>query len=111
VFSDVFFFIGGFYFKSINKSCNNISSFMALAYQVYQLLSNTELGLIVISTIVKRVRPLVKSLGLIIEAFLIKLMRRSVKNYYFLACEIFGRLLLACMPISRAELLLHLRSL
>jgi hypothetical protein len=43
VFSDAFFFIGGFYFKPINKSCNNMSSFMALAYQVYQLLSNTEL--------------------------------------------------------------------
>jgi hypothetical protein len=57
---------------------------MALAIKVYQLLSNTELALIVISTIVKRVRPLVKSLGLIIEAFLIKFMRRSVKNYYFL---------------------------
>jgi hypothetical protein len=46
------FFIRGLCFEPTNKDCNNAPSFMALAYLAYQLLSNTELALLVISMMV-----------------------------------------------------------
>jgi hypothetical protein len=46
------FFIGGLCFEPMNEGCNNVPSFVALAYQAYQLLSNTELVLLAISTMV-----------------------------------------------------------
>jgi hypothetical protein len=42
------FFIGDFYFKTMNKCYNNTHSFMALTYLTYQFLSNTELALLAI---------------------------------------------------------------
>jgi hypothetical protein len=44
--------IGGLCFEPTNEGCNNAPSFMALAYLAHQLLSNTELALLVISTMV-----------------------------------------------------------
>jgi hypothetical protein len=70
VFRGASFFLGCLCFEQTNESCNNAPSFVTLAYQAYQLLSNTELMVIAILTMVKRVRP---SLGLIIVAFSIKL--------------------------------------
>jgi hypothetical protein len=49
------FFIGGLYFEPMNKGCYNAPLFVALAYLAYQLLSNTELGLLVISMMVANV--------------------------------------------------------
>jgi hypothetical protein len=46
------FFIGGLYFEPMNEGCNNAHSFVTLAYLAYQLLSNTELALLAIWTIV-----------------------------------------------------------
>jgi hypothetical protein len=48
-FGVVSFFIGCLCFERTNEGCNNAHSFMALAYLAYQLLSNTELALLVIS--------------------------------------------------------------
>jgi hypothetical protein len=42
------FFIGCLCFEPTNKGCNNVPLFVALAYLVYQLLSNTELALLAI---------------------------------------------------------------
>jgi hypothetical protein len=49
------FFIGCLYFEPTNRGCNNASSFVALAYLVYQLLSNTKLALLAISMVVTNV--------------------------------------------------------
>jgi hypothetical protein len=47
------FFVGGLYFfDPMSEGCNNALSFMALAFLVYQVSSNTELALLAISTIV-----------------------------------------------------------
>jgi hypothetical protein len=46
------FFIGCFCFEPMNEGCNNAHSFVAWAYLSYQLLSNTELTLLAILTMV-----------------------------------------------------------
>jgi hypothetical protein len=51
-FGDAPFFIRGLCFEPMNEGCNNVPSFVDLAYLVYQLLSNTELALLMILTIV-----------------------------------------------------------
>jgi hypothetical protein len=46
------FFIRDLYFEPMNEGCNNALSFMALAFLAYQVLSNTELAMLAISTMV-----------------------------------------------------------
>jgi hypothetical protein len=46
------FFLGGLCFEPRNEACNNAPSFVSLAYLAYQLLSNTELALLAISTMI-----------------------------------------------------------
>jgi hypothetical protein len=60
VFRGASFFLGCLCFEQTNESCNNAPSFVTLAYQAYQLLSNTELMVIAILTMVKRVRAVLR---------------------------------------------------
>jgi hypothetical protein len=46
------FFIRDLCFEPMNEGCNNVLSFVALAFLAYQVLSNTELALLAISTMV-----------------------------------------------------------
>jgi hypothetical protein len=82
VFRSVSFFLGGLCFEPTNESCNNVPSFVTLAYQAYQLLSNIELMVIAILMMVKRVRAVSEVLRFDHRSIFNKACaRRSVKIY------------------------------